>query len=45
MTETPNSHIWADIFPAVVYLNGMTLFIGGLALILKHNVCCRQMGP
>jgi len=42
ITEPTNSHIWANSLPAVVYLNGTALFVGGLALVLKHNIWCRS---
>lgn len=36
-TETLNYRIWATSIPAVIYLNGMILFVAGLAIIRSHN--------
>ncbi len=38
MTEALNLHIWARGIPAVVYLNGLILFVVGLAIVRFHNL-------
>jgi hypothetical protein len=38
VTEALNSHIFAMSSPPVVYLNGTLMFIGGVAIVLNHNV-------
>ena len=37
LSEFLNFHIWTKVEATVVYLNGLLLFIGGLALIRSHN--------
>lgn len=37
LSEFLNFHIWTKVEPTVVYLNGLLLFTGGLALIRSHN--------
>jgi hypothetical protein len=37
MTESVNMHIFAAQSAALVYLNGVLLFVGGLAIIQAHN--------
>ncbi|GAB3642645.1 hypothetical protein [Spirosoma arcticum] len=37
MSEFLNLHIWTKVEATVVYLNGLLLFTGGLALIRSHN--------
>ena len=36
-SEALNLRIWASVPPTVVYLDGVLLFAGGLALVLAHN--------
>ncbi len=37
LSELLNFHIWTKVEATVVYLNGLLLFVGGLALIRSHN--------
>lgn len=37
LSEFLNFHIWTKVEATVVYLNGLLLFTGGLALIRSHN--------
>lgn len=37
LSEFLNFHIWTKVEATVVYLNGLLLFVGGLALIRSHN--------
>lgn len=37
LSEFFNFHIWTKVEATVVYLNGLLLFTGGLALIRSHN--------
>lgn len=37
LSEFLNFHIWTKVESTVVYLNGLLLFTGGLALIRSHN--------
>lgn len=37
VSETLNYHIWETNIPPVTYLNGMLLFIAGIAIIRDHN--------
>lgn len=39
LSEFVNFRIWTKVDATVVYLNGLLLFIGGLALIRSHNTC------
>ncbi|MBP1905807.1 uncharacterized membrane protein HdeD (DUF308 family) [Paenibacillus turicensis] len=36
-SELMNLHIWAINMPTVTYLNGILLFIAGLAIVRAHN--------
>jgi hypothetical protein len=36
-SETVNLHIWRDVHPAVVYLNGLLLLVGGLVIVTAHH--------
>ncbi len=38
VSEIINLKIWDDVHPAVVYLNGLVLLIGGLVIVTSHNV-------
>ncbi|MDP3959541.1 MAG: hypothetical protein Q8Q26_05630 [Pseudorhodobacter sp.] len=38
MTEKLNLAIWTPSIAAVVYLNGLVLFVAGLSIIRFHNV-------
>ena len=38
LSEFLNFHIWTKVEATVVYLNGLLLFIAGLALIRAHNI-------
>ena len=38
VSEIINLKIWEDVHPAVVYLNGLVLLIGGLLIVTSHNV-------
>ncbi len=38
VSEIFNLKIWDDVHPAVVYLNGLVLLIGGLLIVTTHNV-------
>lgn len=37
VSEALNLHIWAKVPPTVTYLNGLLLFIAGLAVVRAHN--------
>lgn len=37
ISETINIDIWKTNIPAVTYLDGMVLFVGGLAVVRAHN--------
>lgn len=37
MTEAINLDIWQTNSPPVTYLNGLLLFVGGLAIVRAHN--------
>ncbi|MGD1839371.1 MAG: hypothetical protein ACFB0B_00510 [Thermonemataceae bacterium] len=37
VSETIHLRIWEKVSPAIVYLNGLLLFIGGLATVRVHN--------
>ncbi|MEM8969567.1 MAG: hypothetical protein AAGE93_24330 [Bacteroidota bacterium] len=37
ISEALNLHIWAKVPPTVTYLNGLLLFIAGLAVMRAHN--------
>ncbi len=37
ISETINLHIWATPSPPITYLNGMILFVAGLAIVRFHN--------
>lgn len=41
-SEYANFKIWEKVDPSVVYLNGLILFIGGLAIIRFHNIYTAQ---
>lgn len=36
-SEALNAHIWADVHPTLTYLNGLVLFVAGLAIVRFHN--------
>jgi uncharacterized membrane protein HdeD (DUF308 family) len=42
VSETVNLDIWKTNDPRVTYLNGLLLFIGGLAIVHAHNVWVRR---
>ena len=37
-SEAVNLDIWAGVSPTLVYLNGLMLFVAGLAIVRTHNV-------
>lgn len=37
ISETINLDIWADVHPAVVYLNGLLFLIVGLTIVTNHS--------
>lgn len=37
VSETVNLHIWHDVHPTVVYLNGLLFLVGGLVIATTHN--------
>jgi len=37
-SEALNLDIWSGVSPALVYLNGVLLFVAGLAIVRTHNV-------
>lgn len=37
LSEALHLSIWADVDPTVVYLNGLLLFVAGLAIVRFHN--------
>lgn len=37
-SEALNLDIWAGVSPTLVYLNGLMLFVAGLAIVRTHNV-------
>lgn len=41
ISETINADIWAKNVAAGVYLNGMLLFVAGLAIVRAHNLWVR----
>ncbi|MEO1543500.1 MAG: hypothetical protein AAFR75_05705 [Pseudomonadota bacterium] len=36
-SEAINLQIWDNVHPAVVYLNGLFLLVGGLVIVTSHN--------
>lgn len=38
VSEIINLKIWENVHPAVVYLNGLILLIGGLVIVTSHNL-------
>ncbi len=40
--ETLNFHIWEGIHPTTVFNNGLTWFMGGLAVVRFHNIWVRD---
>lgn len=46
LSEAINLHIWANITPPVVFLNGLLLFVAGISIVRVHNYWKRdwQMG-
>lgn len=38
LSEVINLKIWNGVHPAVVYLNGLVLLVGGLVVVTLHNV-------
>ncbi len=40
-SEALNLDIWAGVSPTLVYLNGVLLFVAGLAIVRTHNVWVR----
>jgi hypothetical protein len=41
-SEALNLDIWAGVSPTLVYLNGLMLFVAGLAIVRTHNVWARR---
>ncbi len=41
-SEALNLDIWAGVSPTLVYLNGVLLFVAGLAIVRTHNVWVRR---
>lgn len=41
-SEALNLDIWAGVSPTLVYLNGLMLFVAGLAIVRTHNVWVRR---
>lgn len=41
-SEALNLDIWAGVSPTLVYLNGLMLFVAGLAIVRTHNVWTRS---
>ena len=41
LSESIHLEIWTENIPTVTYLNGMILFIAGLAIVRAHNVWVR----
>jgi pimeloyl-ACP methyl ester carboxylesterase len=41
ITESINTRIFENNPPSIVYLNGALLFVGGLSIVLAHNVWTR----
>ena len=41
-SEAVNLDIWAGVSPTLVYLNGLMLFVAGLAIARTHNVWVRR---
>lgn len=41
-SEAVNLDIWAGVSPTLVYLNGLMLFVAGLAIVRTHNVWVRR---
>lgn len=37
VSEATNLHIWADVDPMLVYLNGLFLLVSGLFIVTSHN--------
>lgn len=37
LSEALNLEMWSGVSPALVYLNGLLLFVGGLAVVRAHN--------
>jgi hypothetical protein len=37
VSEAVNLRIWKEMLPSVVYLNGLLLFIGGLAIVRAYH--------
>ncbi|MEO3402904.1 hypothetical protein AAFN85_03315 [Mucilaginibacter sp. CAU 1740] len=42
LSELFHLHIWARNIPPVTYLNGMILFVTGLAILRIHNLWSRR---
>ncbi len=42
LSEIKNLSIWESTIPSVIYLNGVLLFIGGIAIIRVHNFWVRS---
>jgi hypothetical protein len=42
LSEMINLSIWESNFPSLIYLNGVLLFIGGIAIIRVHNFWVRS---
>lgn len=41
-SEALNLDIWTGVSPTLVYLNGVLLFVAGLAIVRTHNVWVRR---
>ncbi len=41
-SEALKLDIWARVSPTLVYLNGVLLFVAGLAIVRTHNVWIRR---
>ncbi|WP_421933293.1 hypothetical protein [Phenylobacterium sp.] len=41
-SEALNLDIWSGVSPTLVYLNGVLLFVAGLAIVRTHNVWSRS---
>lgn len=42
LSEALNLDIWSGVSPTLVYLNGVLLFVAGLAIVRTHNVWSRH---
>ena len=42
LSEALNLDIWRGVSPTLVYLNGVLLFVAGLAIVRAHNVWSRR---